>query len=301
MHELALSTMWGLGRFQNLAEFLDAARAIGFTRIELNHGVDSRMLKGLDWNGLHVPSIHEPCPADISTGNLKKHNWLISAPGEEERNAGVAAIKKSIDLACEMGARIVIVHPGRVDMETAVDTNQRLWYRAGKSNTAEYAALTEQFTQSRAARAARNMESVCRSLKELAEYAGKRRIKLGLENRYHYFEIPLPDELESLLNLGYDDVIGYWHDLGHAQVLEHLGFGTHKEWLERFGSRIIGIHLHDVIGIDDHRAAGLGVIDWSMVARYIPSRVPWTCEFQNDNSPDQVASGVRFLIDHGWA
>jgi len=52
------------------------------------------------------------------------------------------------------------------------------------------------------------------SLVELAEYASRLGIRLGLENRDHYHEIPLPDELDYLLDLGYyDEVIGYCHDV----------------------------------------------------------------------------------------
>ena len=122
-------------------------------------------------------------------------------------------------------------------------------------------------------------------------------MRLGLEVRYHYFEIPLPDELELFLNLGYDDIVGFWYDVGHAETLDQMGFIPHEEWLKRFASRMVGVHLHDVIGIDDHRAAGLGQVNWEMVARYLPANALRTCEFQNDNSPEQVAAGVKWLIE----
>jgi sugar phosphate isomerase/epimerase len=143
------------------------------------------------------------------------------------------------------------------------------------------------------------MRSVRRSLGELAEYAARVGIRLGMENRYHYHEIPLPDEVDELLNLGYADVVGYWHDVGHAQTLENLGFGPHEEWLRRFGSRIVGVHLHDIVGIQDHRAAGLGQMDWEMVARYLPADALRTCEFQKSNTPEQVAAGVECLAEKG--
>ena len=143
------------------------------------------------------------------------------------------------------------------------------------------------------------MASVRRSLLELAEYAGRKGVRLGLENRYHYHEIPLPDELDELLGLCPDGVVGYWHDVGHAQVLEHLGFGTHEEWLQRFAGRMVGVHLHDVVGVNDHLAAGRGDVDWEMVARYLPAGTLRTCEFQTTNSRQQVADGLAWLIDRG--
>jgi sugar phosphate isomerase/epimerase len=82
-------------------------------------------------------------------------------------------------------------------------------------------------------------------------------------------------------------------------VLQHLGFGTHEEWLRRFAGRMIGVHLHDVVGLTDHRAVGLGQVDWDMVAGYLPAGVLRTCEFQPSNSPQEVVAGLKQLA--GWA
>ncbi|MBI5301721.1 MAG: sugar phosphate isomerase/epimerase [Chloroflexi bacterium] len=296
MIDAALSTMWGIKKFDTLAEFFQQGSALGFTRFELNHAVNSTMLNGM--NGYRVVSVHEPCPADVSASELKKRNWLISATDETNRREGVNAVKRSIDLAQKFGASFVIVHPGKVDVDTARDNTMRELFRQGKAATAEFAQIRNQFIALRAAQAPLNLSAVRTSLIELAEYAGERNIKLGLENRYHYFEIPLPDELDSLLNLGFKNV-GFWYDVGHAETLHRLGFFPHAEWLRRFSVRIIGVHLHDVVGIDDHQAAGSGQIDWDMVARYVPANAHRTCEFQNFNSPAQVRAGVQWLVQKG--
>lgn len=297
MPDVALSTMWGINKFETLDEFFRAGSALGFTRFELNHAVNSAMLQGV--NGYRIVSVHEPCPADLTPATLKARNWLVSALDEENRRQGVAAIRRSIDLAQRLGAPVVIVHPGRVDIDTKADEQLRDWYRQGRRQTPEYAQLQAQFVAARAAQAPQNLRAVRRSLVELAEYASARGVRLGLENRYHYDEIPLPDELEELLDLGDDTVIGFWYDVGHAETLAQMGFHTHEEWLRRFAPRIIGAHLHDIIGIDDHQAAGRGQIDWEMVARYLPATALRTCEFQNFNSAEQVTAGVNHLVEKG--
>jgi sugar phosphate isomerase/epimerase len=297
--DLALSTMWGIGQFKHLADFIDAARGLGFTRFELNHAVNSAMLNGVHLNGYRITSIHEPCPADVSAPALQDRNWLISAPDEDNRQKGVAAIRRSIDLAHEMGVKVVIVHPGRVDMDAKLETALTDLYRDGKSGTPEYAQAKQRLAAVRAAQAEINLQSVRRSLIELAEYAVRVGIRLGLENRYHYHEIPLPDELEMLLGLGDAGVMSYWHDVGHAQALENLGFFSHQEWLDRFALRIVGAHLHDIVGIRDHMVPGSGQIDWDMVARYLPAKALRTCEFQSFNSPQEVTAGAKWLIEKG--
>lgn len=296
---IALSTMWAIGRFSNLADFFEAGRELGFSRFELNHAVSPAMLEGLSLNG-QITAVHEPCPADPPTAVLKERNWLISAPDEENRRQGVAATRRSINLAHQVGAQAVVVHPGRVDIDPALEFALVDLYRAGKVGQPEYEAVKERLTVARAAQAGTNMRSVRRSLIELAEHAAAKGIRLGLENRYHYQEIPLPDELDELFDLGCGEVVGYWHDVGHAQVLEHLGFGTHEEWLRRFArpqGRAIGVHLHDAQGLMDHLPVGLGQVDWDMVARYLPSSVLRTCEFKPFSLPQDVAAGLRWLAD----
>ena len=105
MPEVALSTMWGLGRFSTLSEFFHEASRAGFTRFELNHGVSPALLNAVSLKGCTIASIHEPCPADPSAGELKRRNWLISARDEERRQEGVRAIERSIDLAQKLGPR----------------------------------------------------------------------------------------------------------------------------------------------------------------------------------------------------
>jgi sugar phosphate isomerase/epimerase len=294
--DIALSTMWSIGRFPSLADFFRAGRELGFDQFELNHAVNSGMLDGLSLSGI-INAIHEPCPADLSVAELKRRNWLISAPDEDDRRRGVFAIQRSIDLAHELGVGALVVHPGRVDIDPALESALVDLYKAGREGQPEYLFAQQRLVAARVAHAGRNLSAVRKSLLELAEHAARRGVQLGLENRLHYHEIPLPDELDELLALDLDGVVGYWHDIGHAQVQENLGFGAHKEWLGRFAARMIGVHLHDVVGVKDHLAAGLGQVDWEMVAGYLPAAALRTCEFHPSNSPEQVADGLKWLVD----
>jgi hypothetical protein len=76
-------------------------------------------------------------------------------------------------------------------------------------------------------------------------------------------------------------------------------FFPNELWLKRFGRRIFGTHLHDVIGISDHHAPGLGEVDYCMVAGYLPKEAFRTIEVMSFNTPEQIKSGLRILVDKG--
>ena len=192
---------------------------------------------------------------------------------------------------------MVIVHPGQVEIDPALDLALIELYEQGCSSQPEYAEAEGQLMAARSVQVEANMRSVRRSLLELAEHAARLGVRLGLENRMHTHEIPLPDELEELLELGCGSTLGYWHDVGHAQVLEHLGFYSQEEWLRRFSGRMNGIHFHDARGVTDHLAVGLGRVDWDLVFEYLPASALRTCEFKPWNSPQELATGLEFLAD----
>jgi sugar phosphate isomerase/epimerase len=297
MWNAALSTMWAVGRFDRLSDFFPAAAELGFGRFELNHQVDSRMLEGLDLTGYQIDAVHEPCPADISTTALKDRNWLISSTDEAGRRQGVRAVQRSIDLAKELGAGIIVVHAGQVEVDFQLEHELRRLFKAGQARTARYQELKERLMAARAEHEEANLDSVQRSIRELLAYAGRAGISLGLENRYGYLDIPLPHEMERLLDLADDNRLGFWYDVGHAQTLENLGLCPHEGWLQRFAPRMVGVHLHDIRGLQDHYAAGLGEMDWEMVASYLPEDIVRTCEIHNANTPEQVVASMGFLVD----
>ena len=143
------------------------------------------------------------------------------------------------------------------------------------------------------------LEAVKKSLVELLDYAGDSSLRLGLENRYHYMEFPSPDELEELLSLAGPERLGFIYDVGHAHALSRLGFYRHDEWLKRFASRLIGTHLHDVIGIQDHLVPGQGEVDFDLIATYLPEGALRTLEFQGHHTQEQVMTGLKYLQNHG--
>lgn len=103
------------------------------------------------------------------------------------------------------------------------------------------------------------------------------------------------DEIAELLSEVPGSTVGYWHDVGHAEIQQRLGFGLHEEWLSRFKDRMIGIHLHAVFGISDHHAPGRGELNSKMLVRYLPPGIVKVCELGEWNDEEQIQGVVNFL------
>jgi sugar phosphate isomerase/epimerase len=186
-----------------------------------------------------------------------------------------------------------------VSNDLSAEKELRKLFEAGKTKTDEYLEQEKNMMKRRADLIGPRLEAVKKSLLELLDYAAPLRIRLGLENRYHYFDIPSLDEMGELLVLADPERLGFIYDVGHAQTMDRLGFYPHEEWLRRYSPRIIETHLHDVVGVNDHHAPGLGEVDFDMVASYLPDDAIRTFELQATNSPEQVKAGLKYLIETG--
>ena len=299
IYKTSFSTMWAATNFPKLTDFFEFARRTGFEEIELNHKVNSAMLAGIDLSKYSFSSVHEPCPADIPVETLVKQDWLVSSLDEECRLEGVKAIKRSIDLAHSLCASAIVIHVGHVPLDTKLEKQLYKLVESGEKESIEYREIQRRMLKGRSKLADLGMGSIKKSLVELLDYAGQFGVRLGVENRLHFREFPSPDELEKLLNLAGPEQLGFIYDVGHAQQLSKLGFYPFDEWLKRFSTRIIGIHLHDVCGLQDHLAAGLGEVNFDKISPYLPEDAIRTCEFDTANTPEQVKSGLEFLFEHG--
>lgn len=222
--------------------------------------------------GIKVLSIHNffPLPDGYyhkPSGDIYKHSSLDS----EEREKAVKFTIQSLQIARELNAGVVVVHLGEVEMEHETERLKLfLDHDALKSPEAER-FIAEKRTE-REKKRDRHLEAVSRTLEEILVVAEKLGVKVGMENRYYYHQIPNHEEIGMLLERFKGSSLGYWHDVGHARVLENLGGWTnHRELLGEYGPDILGCHLHDVVGYKDHQAPGCGEIDFKMVRDHIPA------------------------------
>jgi sugar phosphate isomerase/epimerase len=286
--------MWIQRRFDRLVDFFAAGRAMGFTQFELSHVLTTAMFEGVVPGEQIITSVHDPCPRPPGRNPV-----FLSSADEEARTRAVAVARATLDTTSRFGAEAVVLHLGRVEVDRDLEARLRDLYRQGRAGTKEYVAARERLITARAERSAQHLPAVVKSLEELVFYARQRGIVLGLENRVYYLEIPTYEEMMILLERFDGPPVFYWHDTGHAQVLANLGFTPHEEWLRSFASRMVGIHFHDVRGIEDHLVAGRGELDFSAIAPYVPEDAIRTCEFDWPFTPEEIVAGVEHLRKAG--
>jgi sugar phosphate isomerase/epimerase len=287
--------MWAQDRFEHVAAFLAEARNCGFTHIEAHSSLSLQMLNELLEAPISISSIHSPCPTFLSPKGIPIASPLLSSILENKRREAIDSAKKTIDIASRVGAKAVIVHMGEVSVNAELEKTLHRRYNEGLFGSEIYMRVKEQLISERASKAPLYLEKARESLDELSKYSKAQGITLGLENRFHYYEIPSINEMENLLNGVKGNSVGYWHDVGHAEVQQHLGFTPHEKWLQRFSNRMIGIHLHDVIGLSDHRVPGKGNINWSLITKYLPQSAIRTCEINHCNWKELIQGILPFL------
>jgi HAD superfamily hydrolase (TIGR01549 family) len=299
LFDVALSTMWHVDQGVSFNEAFSAANQIGIARFELNHQVTVEQLEGWDRDLHYAVTVHDPCPAVISLDELKTNDWLVSSTDEKCRLQGVDVVKRTIDLAVRLGSRSVVLHVGTVQCDRSRDSKLRKLYRAGLVQTPEYLALKSEMVAHRRVFSSLHLDAVKKSLEEIIEFSRGSSVALGIENRYRYYDIPLPDEMEELLGMCDESWFGFQLDTGHAVALDRLGLCSVDAWLERFNQRMIGVHLHDVDGITDHQVIGEGSVDFSLFGKYLPANCYRTMEINPKATLDQLAAGMERLVASG--
>lgn len=252
---------------------------LGFGRVELSHGIRITLvpgiLKAIEDGVVKVGSTHNFCPLPVGALQAAPNFFQPSSPDARERDQWLRQTKRTIDFAVQVGASLVVCHLGSVRYFWLEPDRKMVAYRrnhpeAASSGDEAYRALADRTLQKFRKRAAPYWQRTQESLRAVLDYASERNIRLGLENRERFEELPFDcDFPDFLATLPLPSPAGYWHDAGHAHLKEKMGIVDHRRQLEANATRLLGFHLHDVSSDGhDHQEIGSGSIDFDMLRSF---------------------------------
>ena len=269
---------------------------LGFDLIELGHGIRLSLMPGIqkvfDAGEVQFSSLHNFCPLPVEVMTASPDCYQFSAISSEERERAVKQTIQTIDFAARLDAPFVVLHLGQVNMAPVTDHLIKLAGN-GAYLSREYVRLKISAVQKRERIASAYLQRVKACLRRIIEHAASKNVRLALESRRGYEEIPTERELPALLDELDSPQLGYWHDFGHSQIKENLGFIDHAEWLGAIGPRTFGCHVQDCIWpARDHEPPFTGGIQFEKLVPLLPTN----CLFVWEMSPNKTADAIRRSI-----
>lgn len=305
-NRLAVSTVWAKARAVEAAPHGPGAEAaailamldqLDLELVELEYRLPAevihRLLPEFKARGWAVGSVHNYAPLpvgvprDMASGDL----FNLASPDREERARAVENTLRTMELASELEATAVVLHLGWVEGLTDKQAT-RIAARAGGMTPELSAHLAR-----RAALASRHLDAVSFSLERLAQQAAPLGVALGLENRYHAYQIPSLPEMSLLLERFAGAPLGLWYDCGHAWVQELAGIAPAADWLGALGPGLVGCHLHDAKGSQDHQAPGAGDMDWPALTKALAHAPLKVLEVASGAEAGQMREGAAMLAE----
>jgi len=296
----ALSTSWNARLHDKAVDIVNEVKALGLDEVELNFGLTAEMVAGFlelkEKGEISIVSTHNFCPIpnELTPQDASPDYFSLTSLDDSERSLAIHYTQRTIQTAAALGAGAVVLHCGKVTGEDKIRSLMAIYDKNG-FGTPEYNALKDKMAKERSLKKDQHFAQLLLSMEELLKTAQDNKIKLGIENRFYYLEMPTVDEIAYLLDKFDNEYIGYWHDVGHAQLFENLGFLKHMDYLEKLGNRLVGVHLHDVKGTQDHMAPGTGDFDFSLLKPYIKPDTIKVIEAHQPATADEIKNAVDLL------
>jgi sugar phosphate isomerase/epimerase len=295
----SFSTCWNSHRHTDGAAMLREIRDLGFDHAELSHGTRISLVPGIldavDEGLIRISSLHNFCPLPMGVNGSAPNLYQFSSQIPRERDLAFKCTLKTLEFAARVKAPLVVLHLGSIEIRNYTARLVEMVAR-GDRESPKYEKLCAELDQKRAAKKEKHFENVKDMLRKLLPEAEARGIRFGAENRQGLEELPLESDFQFLFAEIPSPNLAYWHDVGHAQIKENLGFIYHAMHLESMRDRLAGFHIHDVIFPDrDHCAPGTGTVNFEALKPMVKPEHIKVFELSPSLTVEQVRAGVEHV------
>ncbi len=248
-------------------------RDLGFEYAELSHGIRISLVPGIldavKAGEIKISTLHNFCPLPMGVTKASPNLYKFSAEQARERDLAIKHTLKTFEFAAHVNARLIVLHLGSIELKDYTGKLGEMLER-GERGTPKFQKLSAEAAAALKSKKEKYVAHTNDTLTKLLPEAEKRGLILGCENRQALEEIPLEGDFEEFFRHFDSPNVAYWHDCGHAQIKENLGFIHHATHLESLANRLAGFHIHDVqFPTRDHCAPGKGMIDFASLKPFV--------------------------------
>ncbi len=274
-------------------------RDLGFEYAELSHGTRISLLPGImdavAAGEIKISTLHNFCPLPIGINHSAPNIYRLSAERPHEIENAFKYTRKTIEMAARLKAPLVVLHYGSIEMKDYMEKLEEMVIR-GEKATPKYEKLCAEVLKKREAAKEPFIERANALLKRVLPVAEEFGIRLGIENRESVSELPLEPDYHLLFKELESPLFVYWHDTGHAQIKENLGFIQHAFHLESMSDKLHGFHIHDVqYPARDHCEPGTGCVNFAALKPMVKPEHIKVFEFSPSLTVEQVKRGVAHV------
>ncbi|MBD3168378.1 MAG: TIM barrel protein [candidate division Zixibacteria bacterium] len=308
MNPLSLSTAWHHRDFDDGHGLVDKTLDMGFYKMEINFMIREHVFKGIAEESrkgrILITSLHNICPV---TPEMEKVEGFVNffnltALDNDVREKAVELSEMTLRNASELEARCVVFHLGEVGEGHLRKEEKKLKkeIRREKKEPSEFKAEFDALIKQREEKKAKYIDNLRYSLDYLVPAAEKLGVVVGMENRYYLTQVPDFTEIGMLLKDYDSDYFKFWYDFGHAANNSNIGYEHYLSYLKEYGGSVVGIHIHDCVGLDDHQPPGDGKLDFMAIKDLLPEDTLNVLELNPALNDDDLQRGVEYLRQTGF-
>lgn len=292
---LAFSSCWNNSRHTDGESMIEEIVELGFSHIELSHGMTIAKLPGIRkafQRGIFTCSgVHNFFPSPVEVMIDAPDAYEFTSHRAFDRQRAMEMTLKTLDLAAEFGARYLVLHMGSVPL------NPKKWTKPltamvgdGRSHDPEFVKTKIALVKNREKIGPLYFHRAIEALDQIAGHAGEVGVKLAIESRSRFEDMPTEREMLALqAHFADHPWIGYWHDFGHVQLKHNLGLLDHHEWLAAISPHLIGGHVHDVEWpARDHRVPFGGTLEYAKLLKFFPPGCPLVWELSPAREAEEI-------------
>lgn len=271
----SFSTCWNIKRHSVGSNMIQEIKELGFRYVELNYNVNDELLSTIEpmieRGEIGVSSVHNTFP-HVPDPDYGTDSVLLGFDDEEKRQRSIELLLRSAEYAHRYGAKAVVVHPGEVPFDYNIDQALKgIYHEQGKDSDA-YRQLWTEMIERRESLNGHYLQRIGDSLEEVCDRIAAKGwdVSIGIETRSRCYQMPTLREARTIFDRLPDAPVGLWYDFGHGMMMERMGLYDNAADIPLIKDRVVGIHIHETVGLSDHWCPYVHSGDNEYFDRFLP-------------------------------